>query len=73
MVFIPITTQAIISVIIISLLMIIVGVLMIAVGIGFVTAVKCEKASTSKLQYRSLLLTVIAQDGFRHSENIKFL
>ena len=72
-VFIPIATQASISVIFISFLMIIVGALMLAVGVGFVIAVKCEKASTSKLQYWSILLTVKAQNEFRHSKTSTFL
>ena len=43
--FFPITTQASISVIIISVLVIIVGVLMIAVNIGIVIFIKCKEAS----------------------------
>ena len=45
MMFFPITTQASISVIIISVLVIIVGVLMIAANIGIVIFIKCKEAS----------------------------
>ena len=47
--FFPITTQASISVIIISVLVIIVGVLMIAVVVGFVLFVHCERAAKYKI------------------------
>ena len=60
--FFPITTQASISVIIISVLVIIVGVLMIAVNIGFILFVKYERPSISKDYYEedSNLLLIVA-------------
>ena len=49
MMFFPITTQASISVIIISVLVIIVGVLMIAAVVGFVLSVHYERANSGWL------------------------
>ena len=49
MMFFPITTQASISVIIISVLVIIVGVLMIAAVVGFVLSVQYERATPTWL------------------------
>ena len=60
--FIPITTQASISVIVIPVLSIILGVLMIAVNIGFILFMKYERSSISKDYYEedSNLLLIVA-------------
>ena len=56
MMFFPITTQASISVIIISVLVIIVGVLMIAAVVGFVLAVHYERATSRWLSVDNCFL-----------------